>query len=169
MGRCAVRSCKNLRTFLRCLRCPSSGGKYYGASKLLWHKCPLVYKVLYDATPIPVAARSKAYVCGRLVAGIAVSNPAGDMDVYLLRLYVVFCVGRGLCDGLITRSDESYRVSLYAWSQKPRKGPCVPSCEPAGKWMMMIWRNIPEDSHLRTRRREYFKFHRFWAPCWVVP
>jgi hypothetical protein len=27
--------------------------------------------------------------------------------------YVVFCVGRGLCDGLITRSEESYRVSVY--------------------------------------------------------
>jgi hypothetical protein len=28
-------------------------------------------------------------------------------------LYVVLsCVGRGLCDGLITRSEESYRVSV---------------------------------------------------------
>jgi hypothetical protein len=34
------------------------------------------------------------------------------MDVCLLCLYVVFsCVGRGLCDGLITRPEESYRVS----------------------------------------------------------
>jgi hypothetical protein len=48
----------------------------------------------------------------RLVAGIAVSNPARGMDVCLLCLYVVLsCVGRGLCDGLITRPEESCRVS----------------------------------------------------------
>jgi hypothetical protein len=34
--------------------------------------------------PIPVAARSKALVCGRSHAGIAGSNPAGGMDVCLL-------------------------------------------------------------------------------------
>jgi hypothetical protein len=34
------------------------------------------------------------------------------MDVCLLCLYVVLsCIGRGLCDGLITRPEESYRVS----------------------------------------------------------
>ena len=31
--------------------------------------------------PIPVAARSKAWVCGRSFAGIVGSNPAGGMDV----------------------------------------------------------------------------------------
>ena len=34
--------------------------------------------------PIPVAARSKAWVCGLPLAGIAGSNPAGGMDVCLL-------------------------------------------------------------------------------------
>jgi hypothetical protein len=35
------------------------------------------------------------------------------MDVRLLCLYVVLsCVGRGLCDGLIIRPEESYRVSV---------------------------------------------------------
>jgi hypothetical protein len=34
--------------------------------------------------PIPVAAQSETYVCGRLVAGIVGSNPAGGMDVCLL-------------------------------------------------------------------------------------
>jgi hypothetical protein len=33
--------------------------------------------------PIPVAARSKALVCGRSPAEIAGSNPTGDMDVCL--------------------------------------------------------------------------------------
>jgi hypothetical protein len=41
-------------------------------------------------------------------AGIAGSNPAEGMDVCLLCLYVVLsCVGRGLCDGLITRLEKS--------------------------------------------------------------
>ena len=36
-----------------------------------------------------MAARSEAWVCGRSLAGIAVSNPAESMDVCLLR---VLCV-----------------------------------------------------------------------------
>jgi hypothetical protein len=60
-----------------------------------------------------VTARSKAYVCGRLVAGIAGSNPAEGMDVCLLCLYVVLsCAGRGLCDGLNPCPEESYRLCL---------------------------------------------------------
>ena len=31
--------------------------------------------------PVPVAARSKAWVYGRTLAGIAGSSPAGGMDV----------------------------------------------------------------------------------------
>jgi hypothetical protein len=62
--------------------------------------------------PIPIAAQSKALAFGRLVDGIASSNPGEGMGVCLLCLCVVLsCVGRGLCDGLITRSGESYRVS----------------------------------------------------------
>ena len=41
--------------------------------------------------PIPVAARSKALVCGLSLAGIAGSNPAGGMDVCVL---LVLCVVR---------------------------------------------------------------------------
>ena len=54
-------------------------------------------------SPIPVAARSKAWVSGRSLAGIAGSNPAEGMDVYC-----ECCVlsGRGLCEGLITRPEE---------------------------------------------------------------
>jgi hypothetical protein len=45
------------------------------------------------------------------------------MDVCLLCLYVVFsCVGRGLCDGLITRQQESYLVSNCMWLRNPEKG-----------------------------------------------
>ena len=31
--------------------------------------------------PIPVAVPSRAWICGRLLAGVAGSNPAGSMDV----------------------------------------------------------------------------------------
>ena len=58
-----------------------------------------------NTLPVPVAARSRAWVCGSLLAGIAGSNPAGVMDIYC-----DYCVlsGRGLCDVLITRPKESY-------------------------------------------------------------
>jgi hypothetical protein len=39
--------------------------------------------------PIAVAARSKASVCGRTLAGIVGSNPAGGVDVCVLS--VVCC------------------------------------------------------------------------------
>jgi hypothetical protein len=41
--------------------------------------------------PIPVAMRSKAWICGRSLTGIVGSNPAEDMDVCLL---LVLCVVR---------------------------------------------------------------------------
>jgi hypothetical protein len=41
--------------------------------------------------PIPVAARSKAWVCGHSLAGVVGSNPAGNMDVSLL--WVLCVVG----------------------------------------------------------------------------
>ena len=61
---------------------------------------PYVLKV-----PVPVAARSKAWVCGRSPAvGL---NPIGGMDVCLL---CCLLSGRGLCNELITRLEESYRL-----------------------------------------------------------
>jgi len=53
---------------------------------------------------MPVAARLKAWVCGRSLAGIASSNPAEGMDVCH-----ECCVlsGRGFCFVLITRPEES--------------------------------------------------------------
>jgi hypothetical protein len=56
---------------------------------------------------IHTVERSKASVYVRSLAGITGSNPAGDMDVCC-----ECCVlsGRGLCDGLIPRPEESYRL-----------------------------------------------------------
>jgi hypothetical protein len=54
-------------------------------------------------------SRSKTPVSGRSLAGIAVSNPAGDMD-FSLSLSHTCCVlsSRGLCVGPITRPEESF-------------------------------------------------------------
>jgi len=57
--------------------------------------------------PIPVAARSNAWVCGRSSAGIVGSNPAGAWMFVCCECCVS---GRGLCDKLITRPEESYRL-----------------------------------------------------------
>ena len=54
-----------------------------------------------------MAARSKAWVCGRLLAVIVGSSSVGGMDVYY---ECSVLSGRGLCVGLITRPEESYRV-----------------------------------------------------------
>jgi len=57
---------------------------------------------------VPEAARSKAWVCGRSLAEIVGSNPPGYMDVFLLEYCVSSC--RFPCVGLISRSEESYRL-----------------------------------------------------------
>ena len=58
-----------------------------------------------------MAARSKASVFGRSTVEVVVSNPTRGMDVCLF-VCCDCCVlsGRGLCDGLITRPDRSYRL-----------------------------------------------------------
>jgi hypothetical protein len=58
-------------------------------------------------SPIPVAARSKAWVCGRSLAAVVVWNPARGVDVFC-----DYCVlsGRGLWVGLIASPEESYRL-----------------------------------------------------------
>ena len=46
-------------------------------------------------------------VCGSSLAGTVGSNPAGGVDD-CVECYVIS--GRGLCDGLIIRPEEFYRV-----------------------------------------------------------
>jgi hypothetical protein len=62
-----------------------------------------------------VVVRSKAYVCGRFVAGIAGSDPAEGMDVRLLCL-LLCCVGSGPCDEPITHSEGSYCVCVCVFN-----------------------------------------------------
>jgi hypothetical protein len=57
--------------------------------------------------PIPAAAWSKVWVCGTSPAETLGSNPTGGMNVCC-----ECCVssGRGFCDELNTRPEESYRL-----------------------------------------------------------
>ena len=59
--------------------------------------------------PIPVATKSKVWVCSLSLAGIVDSNPAGGMDVCY-----ECCVlsGTGLCNGLIPHTEESSAVCV---------------------------------------------------------
>jgi hypothetical protein len=57
-----------------------------------------------------VPVLSRAQVCSHLIVGIAGSSPAEGMDIRLL--FVVRFVGSGVCDGLIMRPEESYRVCV---------------------------------------------------------
>ena len=74
--------------------------------------------------PVPVAARSKAWVCGGTLAGIAGSNPVRVMSVSC-----DCCVlsGRGLCVGPIIRPEESYRLC------------CVVVCDRQTSIMRTVW------------------------------
>jgi len=58
--------------------------------------------------PVPVAARSKAWVCGRSPAEIVGSNPAGARTPVSYECCALS--GRGLCDELINGLEESYRL-----------------------------------------------------------
>jgi hypothetical protein len=55
-----------------------------------------------------VAARSKARVCGCSLTGIAGSNTAEALLSVSCECGVLS--GKGLCDGPITRPEESYRA-----------------------------------------------------------
>ena len=54
--------------------------------------CSILLRGFYISQPMAVAARSKAWVFGSYLGGIAGSNPAGGIDVCVL-------LGRILCDG----------------------------------------------------------------------
>jgi len=73
-------------------------------------------------SPDPVTARSKAQACDHSPTEILDSNPKGA--------WMFFCCvlsSRGLCDELITRPEESYRLL------------CVVMCELKISWMRRPW------------------------------
>jgi hypothetical protein len=81
----------------------------YRSVTSLWSADPAAFMGLYFITlPIPVAARSKVWVCGRARAGIMSSNLTGGQGYLSCTVFVLS--DRGLCDGPITRPEESYRL-----------------------------------------------------------
>ena len=67
-----------------------------------------IYYCYMYVEPTTAAARSKTWVCGRPLAEIAGSNPAGDTDVFLLRM--LFVVWRRC----LRRADHTYRGVLLS-------------------------------------------------------
>ena len=53
---------------------------YFVSTNLIW----ITFLLSNVPMPVPVATRSKAYVCGRSPAEIVGSNPTGGMDVCLV-------------------------------------------------------------------------------------
>ena len=84
----------------------------------------------------PVAARSKAWVCRRSLAGFAGSNPAWGMGI-CCESFVRS--GRGLCFGLVTPTDcgascvitidneeaLAHWGAVAPWLKKPQEGMCL--------------------------------------------
>ena len=62
-------------------------------------------------SPIPVAALSKAWVCGRTLGGIVGLSPAEDIDVF----GSVVCSEVEVFVGLITCAEESYQMRSVQW------------------------------------------------------
>ena len=74
---------------------------------------------LIEILPIPVAARSKAWVYGLSLAGIAGSNPAGAWIFVSCKCCLL---SGGLCVGLITRPEESHRYGVSECDREPSIG-----------------------------------------------
>jgi len=78
----------------------------------------VLYRWKYShVEPIPVTVRSKASVCCRSLVGTAGLSLAGGMYV---SCECCMLSNRGLCDGLIIRPEESYRMwCVLSVSVKP--------------------------------------------------
>ena len=88
--------------------------------------CTRVHFTFTFTLPVPVAARSKAWVCCRTFLGSRVRiSPGAWMSVCC-----ECCVlsGRGLCVGLITRPEESYRPCVCVCVCVCVSGACVFVC-----------------------------------------
>ena len=78
--------------------------------------------------PIPVDARSKAWVYGRSLAGILGSNPAGGMDVCLLSLRRADHSSRGVLPSAVCLKCDR-EASIMRRPRPPR------GCRPIEKKM----------------------------------
>ena len=92
--------------------------------------------VLYTL-PVPVAARIKAWVWGRSLAGIAGSNPAGEMDV----CFIVCCEVDVSASGwsLVQRSPTECGVRVWYGSLKSEEtlAPTGGCCATEKSWITL--------------------------------
>jgi hypothetical protein len=90
--------------------------RFYKRRKSKWSRdiyipvtiAALFVTVLIKGKAIPVAARCKASAFGRAPAGVVGAKPTKSMMCVCCECYVL--PGSGLCNSLITRPEESYRV-----------------------------------------------------------
>jgi hypothetical protein len=73
----------------------------------------------------PVAARSKAWVCDRSLAGVVGLNLAGGMDVFILMNFVC-SVGRSLCDWSNPHTEKLPRMYMSLSAIKCKINPPHP-------------------------------------------
>ena len=92
--------------------------------------------LLTPQSPIPLAARSKAYICGCLVAGNGSSNPAGVMDGSL--------VNGVCCERPISLPKESYRMCVCVCE-------CVSDCVCVYQW---VWSGATWPSTQKTGKKK---------------
>jgi hypothetical protein len=117
-----------------------------------WMLVGQLLKSLEKVMPIPVAARSKAWVCGRSLAGIAGSNPTGGMDVCVV--FVVRTVEwnvkwhEGRKDLNCTKMDPRGKTP-----DRQKKNPvggldvCRECCELSGRGIFVGLITYPEKSY----------------------
>jgi hypothetical protein len=105
----AAISCLYVACLLAAAFVPRRDGVTYFRALYETHgDCRSVFCGCNSISPVLVALRSKPWVCGRTLAGIAGSNPTGDVSICFLWMFMLS--RRGLCVGLISRPEESCRV-----------------------------------------------------------
>jgi hypothetical protein len=79
---------------------------------------------------------------------------------------VLSSVGRGFCDGLITRPEESYRVCVCEIAETLKGAKCF-SWEPTGKWMRSVTKTfLPWPLGQQFRRRNINRGAGNTSPRW---
>jgi hypothetical protein len=107
------------------------------SAKYVCYQAYVVISIWTASSPIPVAARSKVWVCGSSLAGIAGSNPNEAWMSVSCECRVLS--GRGLCVGLITRTEESYR--LWCVSQCDREAAIMRRLQSTRRRCAMVKKN----------------------------
>jgi hypothetical protein len=141
------------------------------------HSWPAV-RMNFDKTlsdqAIPVAARSKAWVCGRSIAGISGSNPSGDMYVCLLCLVLSLRRADHSCRGglptvsVMSKPCKRRPYPEYGPKRHQNKILCdVLSCSLWGQTCRSLQWCFQSLSHCRVPSVALFWTFRFELSVWV--